>query len=344
MRRCHSLLLPVLLMLLLTVLALFVSCSDKERAQTGELKFELTSDKTGYKVTGIGTAKGSTIEIPESYRDMPVKMIMTGVFKGQKDLKKVILPASLTQIYASAFENCTALTDIECRSSGITMIAENAFKNTGYANNKKNYEDGGLYLANTLIAVDSDYEGDFVIRDGTYTVAYQAFKNSKIESVTIPDRLWHLGKFTFLDAKNLEKVTFTRGERSLVYLGEGVFYGCTALKSIALPTRCAKVGERAFFGCSALTEVTSLAKTETIGHAAFSGCSALTEITLPSTVKTIEDEAFLGCSALARVSGTDSLKRIGSKAFRGCSALTEISLPEGVTLGAFAFDGTPLEK
>lgn len=334
-----SLLLRFVLFLLLMFLA---SCGMAEMTEeeSGELEFSLTSDGQNYKVTGIGSHKGTTVTIPDTYKDKSVVYIATDAFKNNRDIKKVIIPATVTQISKGAFDGCSSLATFECHATKINLIGANAFRGTAYVKNKANYENGGLYLSNMLIAIDPRASGEFRIKEGTFTVAYQCFKDSKISSVVIPKGCANLGQYTFYEATRLKSVIF---EDSIGYLGVGVFYGCSALQSINLPTGCVNIYERAFFGCTSLKTIVFGEKTKNIKEACFSGCTSLETITLPAACETIGNEAFLGCTSLRSIGGAAKLKSVGAKAFRDCTALTSCTLPQSATYGTLVFANTPLE-
>ena len=129
-------LLPLFLIILL---AFFASCSQSTTTdeESGELEFALTANGQNYKVTSIGTHKGSTVTIPESYNGKPIIYISEEAFKDNKEIKKVIIPQTITQIYANAFDGCSSLSEIECHSVTINMIATDAFRDTAFVKNKK---------------------------------------------------------------------------------------------------------------------------------------------------------------------------------------------------------------
>lgn len=331
--------LPLFLLLLLTLLS---SCGDVGMTdqESGELEFTLTAGEQEYKVTGIGTHRGTVVTIPETYNGKPVVFIAENAFKDCTDIQKVIIPKSVTQIYAQAFDGCSSLAEIDCLSVSINMIAPNAFRDTAIVKNRSEYENGGLYMANTLIAVWPKATGDFRIKDGTLTVAYQCFKNAKISSVTVPQGCFHLGKFTFYEAENLERVIF---ESSVGYLGEGLFYNCPSLHTVDISKGCVNINERAFFGCASLRDLRLPSNLAAIKDGAFSGCTSLTALSLPDSCNSIGQEAFLGCTSLASIGGAAALTNVGAKAFRDCTALTVCNLPKNAVYGSLAFANTPLE-
>ena len=325
---------------LLIFLVLLSSCADANEEESGTLEFTLSADGQSYKLTGIGTHTGSTVTIPATYKDLPVNLISENAFRDHREIKKVIIPESITQIYANAFDGCTSLATVECLSSSINMVGVDAFRKTAFVKNKANYENDGLYISNVLIAVDPKAEGDFRIKDGTMTVAYQCFKNARISSVTIPEGCYHLGKFTFYEAQNLESVTLLGG---INYLGEGLFYHCRALKTVDISAGCVNINERVFLGCASLESIRLSSNLANIKDGAFSACTSLQEVLLPDSCTTIGKEAFLGCTSLRSIGGASSLTSVGAKAFRDCTSLASCDLPLSAVYGSLAFANTPLE-
>ena len=123
-------------------------------------------------------------------------------------------------------------------------------------------------------------------------------------------------------------------------LGDYVFYGCSGLTSLTIPSGVTEIGESAFSGCSGLTSLTILSSVTSIGRAAFDSCSGLTSLTIPSGVTEIGESAFSGCSGLTSLTLPSSVTSIGYYAFKGCSGLTSLTIPSGVTkIGAGAFNG-----
>jgi hypothetical protein len=97
------------------------------------------------------------------------------------------------------------------------------------------------------------------------TIDYAAFNNlGSLETVAAPE-------LTGL-------VDYTNSSTS----SKGVFYYCTALKSIYFP-KLETIGHHAFYGCSALTEVL-FPKTVEVGPSVFAECTALRTAVLPNVV------------------------------------------------------------
>lgn len=320
---------PVCLLLLL----LLASCGGKAEYGTGELEYAESKDY--YTVKGLGTYTGTVVEIPSEYKGKTVRSIGTGAFK-DTDVTKVILPDSITTINAEAFKNCTSLTEVLSSSKKIATVARDAFKNTPFLEDGIK-EHGVFYLGNVLLGVDTDYEGELRLKDGTYATAYYAMADcTKLTALTLPEGMFHFGKYALMDCSSLESVTFEGG---IGYIGEGVFYGCRSLKGVTLKGSCTSIGPRAFAYCTSLASVTLGTKTNILDKSAFAHCTSLTSITLPETMKTLADEAFLHCTSLAQINFPEALTQIGHKCFKGCTSLTVPTLSESVSVGVLAFDG-----
>ena len=123
-------------------------------------------------------------------------------------------------------------------------------------------------------------------------------------------------------------------------LGDYVFYRCSGLTSLTLPSCVTSIGYQTFEGCSGLTSLTIPSGVTSIGGGAFYGCSGLTSLTIPSGVTKIGIYAFDGCSGLTSLTLPSSVTSIGYQTFSGCSGLTSLTIPSGVTwIGNFAFSG-----
>ena len=157
----------------------------------------------------------------------------------------------------------------------------------------------------------------------------------------------------------------------LTSIGDGAFYACSSLTSVAIPEGVTSIGSQAFQYCTGLTGVTIPAGVTNIGSSAFSFCSGLTSVTIPEGVTNIGVEAFSFCSGLTSVtvaSGNsvydsregcnaiiktntntlifgcqntiipNSVTSIGNEAFYNCIGLTSVTIPSSVTsIGDWAF-------
>ena len=131
-------------------------------------------------------------------------------------------------------------------------------------------------------------------------------------------------------------------------IGNEVFFGCSELTSIEIPSSVTSIGNFAFSGCSGLTGIEIPSSVTKIGEAAFSGCSRLTSINVEAgnevydsrdncnaIIKKATNTLIQGCKNTKIPSSVTS---IGYYAFYDCSGLTGIEIPSSVTsIRNFAF-------
>ena len=131
-------------------------------------------------------------------------------------------------------------------------------------------------------------------------------------------------------------------------IGNEVFFGCSELTSIEIPSSVTSIGNLAFSGCSGLTGIEIPSSVTKIGEAAFSGCSRLTSINVEAgnevydsrdncnaIIKKATNTLIQGCKNTKIPSSVTS---IGNYAFYDCSGLTGIEIPSSVTsIGDLAF-------
>lgn len=127
---------------------------------------------------------------------------------------------------------------------------------------------------------------------------------------------------------------------------DGVFYRCTGITSVSLPSTLTKIGDYSFSWCTGMTSVSIPSNVVQIGKNAFESCRKLTAVTLPDGVATLGDSAFYDCRQLTSVILGSGITAIGPTVFNQCSSLTNISIPKSVTrIDRYAFaDCRSLEK
>ena len=181
-----------------------------------------------------------------------------------KNLKSIVLPEGLKIIGSSAFSSLSSLSQINIPSSVIS-IGNNAFGATDLYENQSNWENGGFYIDNWLLAVDNVKMTEFTVKEGTVGVSdgksdtsLFPTKATSISSLTLPSTLKYIGNRSFARLK----ITSLELPETLETMKEGAFMNCAFLESVNLED------------CINL---------KSIGNQAFSNC-AIKEITIPSNV------------------------------------------------------------
>ena len=208
--------------------------------------------------------------------------------------------------------------------------------------------------------INSGYSGSVSIpssvRNGT--IAYKviaigenAFDNSDITSVSIPNTIESIDREAFIDCTKLTSISIPSSVKTI---GTWAFNGCSSLTTISIPSSVTSIGYDAFANTlwynnqpegliyvgkvaykykGIMPENTTIEIVEgtlEIAGTAFRNCTGLTSIKMPNTITSIGWNAFNGCTSLISVALPNSLKTIDWHAFYGCTGLTSITIPNSV--------------
>jgi hypothetical protein len=199
------------------------------------------------------------------------------------------IPNNVTSIGDSAFEFCSALTNVTIPSS-VTNLGNLAFDS-----------------CTSLTSV--------IISDGVSNIGDGAFGGcTNLTSVTIPSSVTSIGESVFEDCYGLTNVTISS---CLTSIGDSAFEFCSALTNVTIPNSVTNLGNLAFDGCTSLTSVIISDGVSNIGDAVFADCSSLTSITIPGSVTNIGARAFSGCAGLTKVFFGGNAPAVGGYVFAG---------------------------
>ena len=263
-----------------------------------------------------GCSSLTSISIPNR-----VTIIEEGTFEGCRLLTSITIPECITSIGLSAFEDCSSLASITIPNN-VTSIEQWAFRGTAIYNNPSNWENGSLYINNSLIHVDRKIKGNYTIKSGTRTIAGSAFYAcSSLTSVTIPNSVTSIGSKTFYECSSLTSVTIPNSVTSIgwvAFYNTGIYNNPSNWTNGALYiNNCLIAVDENLVG-----NYTIRSGTRIIADRAFSRCSSLTSIIIPNSVTSIGRVAFFECSSLTSVTIPNSVTSIGYNAFYRCKSLT----------------------
>lgn len=322
-----------------------------------------------------GSALG--IEAASEIREVVVEEGVTSIgyraFCDCERLERVTLPESLERIETDAFLRCYALREIRLPQHGVS-ISDGAFGDTPLVNGQ--WVDGAQYLGNCLLRVQPDVSGVFTIREGTTSIAGDAFAGcTELEGVAIPESVTHIGADAFSGCTSLTDVSLPQ---SIVSIGEDAFEntgfantpenwqydaylvldGCLLAgpesgDTMAVPPDIRIVADGVFAQNPTAELFGLISDVESLGTHPFLGCTGLREIQIEPTLQRyyIADGALIDresgellCypAASDRTSYTvpEGVRRIADGAFQNATALQELVLPESLEqIGDMAFYG-----
>ena len=234
--------------------------------------------------------KKTSVTIPKG-----VQYIGFQAFQGSQ-ITSVTLPDSVTAICGDAFRSSRIKSiniprKVDFIGQGAFLYCEDLESITVSSKNKYfNSVEGVLYNKDKTELIECPQKKkSLTVPNTVRNIRAEACDYSKIESLTLPDKLTSIGDWAFFSCTRLKTVKLPN---SLNSLGRYAFCSCTGITSITIPGSVRSVGDGAFSKCKKLTSAVISYGVETVGVHAFSDCTKLKSVTIPSSVKSIGEKAF----------------------------------------------------
>ncbi len=249
-------------------------------------------------------------------------------FQYNTHLEELVLPAGLTSLGRSAFQDCSSLTSISLPAT--TTIPDGYYMFKGCSSLQS------IDLSQTQVTALGEYAfygcsslASVSLPNGFTTISNGMFNGcSSLPAIDLPGSVTTIGQNAFYGCSQLQGIAIPAGVTSM---GNEAFRNCTSLTTAIVAGNIGTLPQYTFQNCSSLQSVSLAGSITTIGNRAFDGCSQLRDIWLPSTLTTINEYAFYNCSALSVISLPSSLTTLGTAVFSGCSGLISLEVPEGVS-------------
>jgi len=293
---------------------------DDEEVEASSDYFTVDSNGVLQLLPGCSTRK--TMNIPSN-----CLKIGDDIFKGDRTCTEIAFDdgSQLVEIAPGAFKG-SAIQTITI-PAGITAIQANVFENSDLKTLK------------------------FADETSITTIGSSAFKNCKIESITL-SKCTDIGDNAFESCESLSTVSMKALER----IGDNAFTNCKSLSDFIFYPALEVIGDFAFSNCAfeqiglnELTKIESIASSDgnqrstTIGNGVFQGNTKLITVYLANANATnityIPDNMFSGCTKLKNVSIPTKNMTVGIQSFYGCTSLETIDLKETKYVKEKAFAG-----
>ena len=215
-----------------------------------------------------------------------IKKLGSSAFQDCSSVTDISLPRDISDVEFGwkPFEGCTSLPVINDVRYADTYLIE-------FMNDKSSYsvKDGTQVIGGYAFGEEGNESVVSVTLPNTIVkIDGGAFSYcSALASVNIPEGVKVIEDNAFMDS-GIKNVVLPE---SLIYLGGTVFSG-TALESIVFPNSLTEIPGHVCYYCPNLTSVTLGNKVTHIYPNAFTGCANLTSITLPETITYIGNGAL----------------------------------------------------
>lgn len=158
--------------------------------------------------------------------------------------------------------------------------------------------DNALYSNDGTLVLAPKNASAVTIEDGTTAIGANAFSNSSLKSVTIPDSVKTIGDYAFAESENLKSVQFGDGVEAI---GDYSFKNCSKIKFLYFHEALKSIGSGAFEGNTDLASVIFNEGITSIGNDSFAYCGGLKDVVISESVESIGGRAFADCGSLERL-------------------------------------------
>lgn len=325
-----------------------------------------------------------SIELPQG-----VESIGEGAFRNCESLQIAVAPSSLTVIREEAFRG-TGLVQMDLEATKVSLIGAYAFADCNelvsisLPESIKVIPEGlimnseGCTLQNLqLLSLEeigayafknTSLGGEMIkIADGIRYIGEEAFYNTDIRNLNLPQSLSEIGQNAFASCESLTVVTipFVGSTAAKVSNGAAWVFGSSNSIDTLIITGMTKVEDDTFAACkktvsciylndeiskiqsgsfmsfSNLESIKLPQSLTVIEKSLFENCKSLKSISIPAATRTVRGRAFANCGSLTTVHmETSSVTKIEEEAFMNCRSLVRIYFPESlVTVKENAFAG-----
>ena len=265
-----------------------------------------------------------------------VTKISASAFANCTGITEVVLPSTLTELGTGAFSGCKNLTKINIPSS-VTTLGYNVFNNctnlTDITYEGSNYvvENGIMYdAAKTKIATILKAPTGTVTIPATVTTIDAATLRTMLSTATIE---FEAGNSKYMTDNGSIYIKDSNGNPSnlVLYNGTGTSYNA--------PSTLKEITAYAFnVKGSGLTSVSiASSSVTTLKGYSFTGCKNLTTLSLNNGITSIENYALSGLSKLSSLTLPTGVKSLSTYILFGCSNLKTINVGADITNLTFQF-------
>lgn len=235
---------PKCIAVFLAMLMLYSLLPFQASAETPEALYEyaIRKDYENGDFATLTQYKGNETDLvlPDTIGGYPVREIDSHFIENPDTcgIKTITLPAQLERILMGGLTGIKTLEAVYMEEPNAHYRTEDGVL--------FGYEDSIIYLE---LYPSAKTTKDYTVPEGVNFIGGNAFAyNTHLQSIQMPRSLVEVVWYAFRDCTALERVTFSTPNTpdNWLYINNNVFWGCTALKEIRLPSCRCSVGFKTF--------------------------------------------------------------------------------------------------
>lgn len=276
-------------------------CKCKELRK---VKFQDNADNNCEVIIGNYVFEGC-VNLEQVELSKNISKICNMAFLDCGHLKQIKLPSKLKDLGANVFEG-TAIESIT-----IPKTLTKAFEPFEGANNLKEViiEEGMTEIPSRLLSVNEDnHIQKIIIPSNIESIGDSAFKNCVcLTELKFGENLKHIGWYAFAGCKGLRKISFLNNKDAAFEktISGCAFSDCTNLEEVNLSDDISWIDREVFYNCSKLKQIKLPSRLKVLGTRAFHGTN-IESITIPKTLEKISYRS----SENGPLAGAKNLKEI----------------------------------
>jgi hypothetical protein len=221
---------------------------------------------------------------------------------GNKSIKEVYIPETVTYIGKHAFRECINLEKAIVKG------------NIAY------FYDAEFYHCYALKELDMS-----AVTGLTTIGGYFCQGDSKLTTIKIPSTVTSIGSNAFAQCSSLTSLDFLPS--GVTSIGGYAFRDCTSLTDVVIPAGVTKLNDYAFQGCKGLKTFKLPSGLTYLGKNNFQNASKLTEIIIPGTVVQVQNDVFHGSGIKKVIFASENVTSYNGSFFSSTGSLNLIFFP-----------------
>lgn len=209
-------------------------------------------------------------------------------------MTEVVLPASLEELGQEAFYQCSALRRADLSRTTLTRLPARLFAYTGL---EEVVWPAGLTEIGRQTFLGTSQLTRLTLPATLQTIALEAFRESALQSVTLPNAIASIESRAFYLCSSLREVLTTGATPTVPQgnLGSSCFERCPALETLTLPGGLVTIGRNILVGNKQVNSIRIPSSVTRVAFGAFDN-SALREVyvepLLPPSVETVSGQWY----------------------------------------------------